>query len=173
MNRVFGGAAAGLVGLAVDVAALDARAGHDRRVAVRPVIAAIGAVLIAGSAHALLRTAAEFADGQHQSVIEQSALVHVFDEGRQALIEHRAGLGLHAFGEIGMVVPGMVVRVGDLGPDDFDDAGAGLDQTPREEAALAKSVSSVTVANFVWFLREIKSGARAAGNNQVQRALIV
>ena len=60
---------AGLVGLAVDVAAADARAGDDGRVAVRPVVAAVGAVAVAGGADALLRAAAELADGDDQRLL--------------------------------------------------------------------------------------------------------
>ena len=80
VNRIFCRAAAGLVGFAVDVAAFDACAGHDGGVAVRPVIAAVRAVAVAGSAHAFLRTAPEFADGHNERVLEQPAFVHVRDE---------------------------------------------------------------------------------------------
>jgi len=48
-----------LVGLAVDQAALDARAGDDARVAVGPVIAAVVGVGVARGADAALRAAAE------------------------------------------------------------------------------------------------------------------
>ena len=47
---------------------------------------------------------------------------------REAGVEHRAGLVLHALGQIDVMVPRMVVGVGDLRPDDFDDARAGFDQ---------------------------------------------
>ena len=69
--------------LAVDVAALDAGAGDDGGVAVRPVVAAVGAVAVAGGAHALLRAAAELADGDDQRLVEQAALVEVGRAGRR------------------------------------------------------------------------------------------
>ena len=56
----------GLVGLAVDVAALDAGARDEGGIAVWPVIAAIVVVFIAARADAALRTAAEFTDGDHE-----------------------------------------------------------------------------------------------------------
>ena len=36
------------------------------------------------------------------------------------------------------MVPRMIVAVGDLGPDDFDDSRASLDQTTSEQAALTE-----------------------------------
>src|SRR5215831_16272022 len=58
LGRVDGvgtGTGAGLVRLPVDVAALDAGAGEDRAVTIRPVVAAVGAAAVAGDVHAALR----------------------------------------------------------------------------------------------------------------------
>src|SRR3712207_7786762 len=44
-------------------------AGHQGGVAVRPVVAALGAVAVAGGRDAHLRAAAELADGQHDRVL--------------------------------------------------------------------------------------------------------
>ena len=70
MDRVGQRGRAGLVGLAVDVAAANAGAGEDGRVAVRPVVAAVGAVAVARGADALLRAAAELADGDDQRLVQ-------------------------------------------------------------------------------------------------------
>ena len=64
VDGLFDRAAAGGIALAVDVAALDARAGEGRGVAVGPMVAAIGAVDVAAGGDAALAAAAEFADGE-------------------------------------------------------------------------------------------------------------
>ena len=64
----------------------------------------------------------------------------------EPLIEHRAGPVAHPVGEVGVVVPRVVVGVGDLGPDDLDDLRAGLDQAAGQQAALAERVAAVEVA---------------------------
>ena len=71
------------------------------------------------------------------------------------------------------MVPGMVVGVGDFGPDDFDDAGAGFDQPAGQQATLAECVAAIAVAHLFRFLGEVERFAGAAGNNQVQRALVI
>jgi hypothetical protein len=50
-------------------------------------------------------------------------------------------LGLHPLREIGVMIPGMVVGVGHLGPDHFDDPGARFNQ-PRE-LVKAQAVTSL------------------------------
>ena len=77
------------------VAALDASARQARGVAIRPVIATVRAVYVAAGADPFLRAAAEFADGDQKRVFEHAALVHVVDQGGEARVEQRAGLGLH------------------------------------------------------------------------------
>src|SRR5262249_14727236 len=62
-----------LVGLAVLGAALDAAACAQRRVAVGPVVAAVGALAVARRAHAALRAAAELADRDHQRLVQHAA----------------------------------------------------------------------------------------------------
>ena len=163
----------GLVGLAVDVAALDAGAADDARVAIRPVVAAVGTVVVAAGADAAFRAAAEFAEGDDEGFAEEAALVEVFKERAQALIEHGAGFALHAFGEALVVVPGVVVGVGDLGPDDLDDARAGFDEAAGEEEALAKGVAAVAVAEFFALGGEVEGCAGAAGDDEVEGALII
>ena len=72
-----------------------------------------------------------------------------------------------------VMVPGMVVGVGDFGPDDFDDARAGLDQPAGQETALAKRIAAVTVAHLFGFLSQVERFAGAAGNDQIQSALVI
>jgi len=76
----------GLVRLAVDVAALDARATNDGGVAIGRVVATIGAVAIAGGGHAFLRAAAKRTQGDNDRLVEQARRVEVGKESREALI---------------------------------------------------------------------------------------
>ena len=52
MNRFVDWSGSGLVGLSVNIAALDAGARNDAGVAIGPVVAAVGAVAVAGGAYA-------------------------------------------------------------------------------------------------------------------------
>jgi len=72
-----------------------------------------------------------------------------------------------------VVVPGVVVGIGDFGPDHFDDARAGFDQAAGQQAALAEGIAAVFVASGVGFLREVEGVAGAAGRDEAQRALVV
>ena len=105
VDGVFEWGAAGFVGAAVDVAAFDACAGDDAGVAVRPVVAAVWAVVVAAGADAFLGTAAEFADGDDEGGFEEPALVEVVDESGETAVEHGGGLFLHAVEETGVAVP--------------------------------------------------------------------
>src|SRR5205814_2158944 len=134
------------VGTAVDVAAADAGAGDDAGVAVGPVVTAVGAVAVAGGGDAAEGAAAEFADADDERLAEQAAVVEVGDEGGEAGIEHGGGLAAHAVGQSGMHIPGMIVGIGDLGPVDLHDAGAGLDKAAGQEEALAEGVFAVALA---------------------------
>ena len=122
-------------------------------------------------AMAAFGAAAEFAEGDDEGFAEEAALVEVFEERAQALVEHGAGFSLHAFGEALVVVPGAVVGVGDFRPDDFDDACAGFDEAAREEEALAKGVAAVAVAEFFAFGGEIgrEVDSHARGSRRTER----
>src|SRR4029079_12727560 len=113
----------------------DGRAGNEARVAVRPVVAAVGAVGVAGGGDAHLGAAAEFADGQDDGVFEESAGVHVGKQGGERAIELGA-VEVAQGAEVGGVgVPGIDRRiaVGDGGPIHLHDARAGFDQTAGEQ----------------------------------------
>ena len=138
---------AGLVRLAVDVAAADAGAGDDGRVAVRPVVAAVGAVAVARGADALLRAAAELADGDDQRLVEQAALVQVGRAGRRGPGRASGRTGSSS----GSVRPvwwshEWLSELATLGQIDLDDPRAGLDQPAGQQAALAERVAAVEVA---------------------------
>ena len=132
----------------MDVSAANAGAGDDGRVAIGPVIAAVGTVAVARGADALLRAAAELADRHDQRVFQKPALVHVDQQAGKPLVEHRPRSVAHPVGKIGMVVPRVIVGVGHLGPDDLDDLRAGLDQAAGQQAALAERVAAVKVTGL-------------------------
>ena len=72
-----------------------------------------------------------------------------------------------------MVVPGVVVGVGDLRPHHLDDARAGLDEPPGEEEALPEGVAAVAVADFDRLLVEREGLPGPPGDHEVQRPLVV
>src|SRR5688572_3924416 len=111
-------------------------------------IAPIWTVAVAGSADAFFRAAAKFADRHDQCLAEQPALVEVFNKRTQALIEHGRGLVFHAVMQTDVHVPGMVVGVGHLRPDDFDDARARFDKPARQQTTLAERVSPETITRL-------------------------
>ena len=98
MNGVRVRRTAGFVGFAEHIAALDAGPADHSGVAVRPVIPAIGAVVVAACGQTQLRTPAELANAQHEGVIQHAAFIKIGEEAGQRLVEHGRGLILHTFG---------------------------------------------------------------------------
>src|SRR6266702_3976172 len=154
VHRVFGRRRGGRVGFAVEGAPPDARAGDQRRVAIRPVIAAIGRVAVAGSADAQARRASEFTNGDDQSLLQHAALLHIFEQGGEAAVEFRAVQVAQRSEVRGVGVPGIHGRiaVGHRRPVDLHEARPGFDEPAGKEQALAKSVAAVAVAQLVGFL---------------------
>lgn len=81
VDGIFRWAAPRFVARSQHEAALSSRAGHDGGVAVRPVVATIGTVPVTGGADAFLRGAAELANHDYERFVEQSARIHVSEEG--------------------------------------------------------------------------------------------
>src|SRR5712672_2098750 len=119
-------------------------------------VTAIRAVLVAGSTYALLRTSTKFADGDHQRLLQQAAVIHIADKSRQPLIEHRSGLVLHPFSQINMMIPGMIIGVGYFGPNDFHNASPSFNQASSQQATLAESILPITLAHFFRLLGEVE-----------------
>src|SRR5271157_914764 len=173
MNGIRQRRRAGLVGLAVDVAPLDARTGDHGRVAIGPVVAAIRAVAVARGADPLLRAAAELTDGNHQGILQQPALVQVGKQPRETLVEHGAGSVAHPVGQVHVVVPRVVVGVGNLRPDDLDNLRAGLDQPAGEQAALAERVPAVQVAGLGRLGLEVEGITGTSRNDEAERPVVI
>ena len=72
-----------------------------------------------------------------------------------------------------MDVPRVVVAVGDFGPHDFHHARSGFDKAAGEQTTLAKRVTAVEVAGFVFLLLEVKRVAGAATHDEVQRLVVI
>ena len=114
-----------------------------------------------------MRAPAELANAQHEGVIKHAAFIKIGEEAGQRLVEHGRGLILHALGQALMNVPGVVVAVGHLGPDDFHHAGAGFHQAPGQQTALAEGIVAVQFLGLGFFLFQVKRVAGAAAHNQV------
>ena len=72
-----------------------------------------------------------------------------------------------------MNVPGVVVAVGDLRPDDFHDAGARFDEAASEHQALAECIPAVTITDIAGLLIERERIAGAARSDQRQGLIVV
>ena len=175
MHRVFSRGGRGGIGLAIQGAAFDSRAGCEGGITIRPMIAAIGRIAISGSAHAQARRAAEFADGDYDGVLQESPLVHVFKQSGKAAVQFRA-MEISQGAEIGrMSVEGidLWIAIGHRRPVDLHEAGARFDQPPGQKQALSKRMAAITVAKLVRFLREVKGVSGAAGGNEIEGFLVI
>ena len=105
MDRILSGGRCRFVRLTVGIAALHATTGNDARVTIRPMVATVVGVTVAGSAHTALRAASEFAHSYDQRFLQKSAFIEVFQQCRKSRIEHWSGLRLHASGKPRMHVP--------------------------------------------------------------------
>ena len=126
-KRVLDDVVAELVGLAVDLAALGAAAGHPHREAARVVVAAV--VLLGESALAVDR-AAELAAPDDERVVEHPALLEVLDEGVAGLVDVLA-LAPHAARKVGVMVPVVMV--------DLDEADASFHETAGHQHAVGEA----------------------------------
>ena len=100
-------------------------------------------------------------------------MIEVFKEGRETGVEHGGGLVFHALRQSGVVIPTVVIRVRDFGPDHFDDLGPRLDETAGEETALAEGVATVGVAQLGIFGVEVEGVAGAARDDEIEGLAVV
>ena len=175
-NGPAGDEGAVLVGTTVDCAAANARPGQERRVALRPVIAA--GIRIAGDPG----RAAEFADHDHQRRFEQAALPQVVEQRREGLVEPRQNEA-QAEGPLvedaalldrgAVVVPALrgqyVVGRGPAAPGVHrHQPHAGFDEPPGQEQVLPQRVAAVAVTDGVGLLGQIDCPAGFLSRHQVQ-----
>src|SRR5207249_4992722 len=111
-----------IIRLAVADAALYSAAGHPHREAA-PVM--IATVIRRVEFSLAVGGAAKFSAPDHQRVIEQSALLQIFDE-RGAWLVHVAALQADVAGQIVMLIPAAMVKL--------DEAHAALREPAREQA---------------------------------------
>ena len=159
-----------LVRLAVDAARLYAAAGDEKAVTFGPMIATAGADVV-GCLRTDLGRAAEFADGNHQCFLQQTAGRHIFDECRQRLIEDRTAV-ISQHGEIVAVrVPRTVGArfrfvVATRRPGNLYEARLGLDQPAGQQQTLAEPRHAVTPAKLGRFVFQAKRVYRRFRLNQ-------
>src|SRR5690606_21820903 len=104
------GIGAHAVGAAEHFAAADAGAGHDDRVGGGPVLAAGGGALGPGF-QSDERGSAEFAHTDDERVVEQAAVVEVFQQGGEAEVEAREQAVLQRLENVVVCVPAVGVGV--------------------------------------------------------------
>jgi len=124
---------------------LDAPAGHPDRKAARVMVAAI---ILGGEFSLAVHGSPEFAATDDERIVQQTPLFQILNERGRRLI-HLTGRGPYRFREAVVMVPRMVVGVGDLRPHDFDDPRTGFDQPASQQQALVERVAAVTIANGI------------------------
>ena len=126
---------------------------HRHRVA--PVVAArrsLASRRAAVAAVVHLRRAAELAAQQHHRRVEQAALVEVFEQGRDHLVDDRQVAVVAAL-QVPVMVPAAAMH--------GDERAAGLDQPARQQRALAPRVAAVAIAGLVVFLAQMSKASMA------------
>ena len=88
VDGVFHRCRACLIRLAVNVAAFDTGTPDDGSVAVGPMIASIGAVVVSTGGDSFFGTAPKFANGNDEGFIKQPAGVEVLKKGGESHVEH-------------------------------------------------------------------------------------
>src|SRR5438105_13888652 len=111
-------------------------------------ISSVRRIRISGSAHAEARGAAKFANGDDKSFLKHAPLIQIFQQRRDTAVEFRTMKIAQGTEVRGVRVPSRRERitVRDGRPIHLDEARASFNQPARHQAALAKRVSSVTVA---------------------------
>jgi hypothetical protein len=103
----------------------------------------------------------------------EAPFVQIGDQRRQAGVQHGPDWFFMRPGKSGVMVPRVIVGIGDLRPDDFDNLRPGLHQPPRQEAALAERVAAIALAQFRGFFVEVESIPGASRKHQPQRLTVV
>ena len=118
----------------------DTGPGQQCRKTVTPVISSVGTAAILE-----LRRPPHLSHTDHQSFIEHAAIVHVFEQSRNRLIQPRQEMipqaGRHPF----MGVPSGGRAVGHV-PDDGHETGSRFDHTAADHQRLPKQMTSIPIA---------------------------
>ena len=127
-------------------------------------VAAVGSVGVARRRHPQPRAPAEFADRDDQRFLQQAALVHVFEQCRQAAIQLRTMQVLQGPEVCRVRIPGAGLRIaiGHRRPVHLHELRASLDQPARHQQTLPKGVQTVPLAHRGRFLLQIHGVARLA-----------
>ena len=128
--------------------------------------------MIAPAGRIDLRRATELGEVADQGVVEHAALREVFNQRAVTRVVHRRDDLPHALDGRerfrAVNVPGDFVEDGDEGVD-RDEAHAGFNQTPREQATLSKPGQPVTCADFLRLLRQVERLTRFRARHQPVR----
>ena len=118
-----------------------------------------------------LRRPAELAHPDHQRLVQQAALVQVFQQGRDRPGPSSASGPSCSRGRSWRACPSAGLSVGSSGPRpvDLHQRHAGLDQPPGQQHALAPAVAAVAVAHGRRLLVEVERRPRRPAAEQVER----
>ena len=67
----------------------------------------------------------------------------------------------------------MIVRVGDLRPDDLDDSRSGFNKSPSQQAGIAERVATVSLSHFGGLGIEVERLSRPTGHDQAQSPVVI
>src|SRR5690606_27824952 len=164
----------------IDLPALHATASQQLRVTMSPVVAAFGL--------ADLSRATELAGNNDERFVEQTALVEIFKQRGECLVERRGAVFVCELLKAGqlpvdaadvlhhtMVVPQIELaafRIKER-PEDVDESHTRFDEPARHEEALPIFVRPVTLAQLYRFPFEIESGPRLGGSEQREGLFVV
>ena len=82
-------------------------------------------------------------------------------------------MGFDSLGEVLVGVPRMIIGVGDLGPNDFYDTRSSFNKAACEEAAIPKSILTVSFTGLVTLLFKSEGFAGTAAHNEVKGTIVV
>jgi len=145
VDRILDGLEPELVGGAVHIAAFHATAGHPHRKPVMIMVTAIDFSRVrAGRRQLHRRRASEFAAPDHESVIQEPALLEIFQKRADRLIA-LAGETPVIHLDVIMIIPRLSFAMPDL-----DEANTAFDQAACDENLPRLRPLSVHVADILW-----------------------
>ena len=179
MEGTLHGGAAEFVGPADTRASLDTAPGHPHGEAEGVVVASRSFCILGGG------LPSELTAPYDEGLVEESPLVQVFHESREAAIGQRQQRALHQREVLAMRVPRLTEPAAAA---DCDQAHSGFDQTPGQEHALAEMrhsaerasqlgpiglpVKAVSLAHGIFLLGQVEGATRRRRAEQIERPAV-
>ena len=116
----------------------------------------------------------ELSEHHDQCFVQQASKLQVLDQSAEGLV-HTGHQMLFERNAVFLVrIPATLVFIIvtlDAGPVDLDQRDVGFDQSPCQQATLAKSSHSVAFTRLLIFPGQVECGSRAAGIEQIEGLL--